>query len=158
MKNAEAVKQLISEQTMKVDSGCWEWIGPKCSSGRYGWLSIDGNRGMAHRVSYEAFVGEAPGNLFVCHKCDNGICVNPDHLFLGTAKDNMQDCLRKGRYKGMFFDQSGEKNAHAKPNYIERNKKVLELRRAGASYSEIRNKCGIKSNGHLRNILKKYDL
>lgn len=51
----------------------------------------------AHRVSWELFRGPIPNKLFVLHKCDNKNCINPDHLFLGTAKDNIHDCIRKGR-------------------------------------------------------------
>jgi DNA-binding NarL/FixJ family response regulator len=64
----------------------------------------------AHRVAWELFKGESPGKLFVCHKCDNPKCVNPDHLFLGTHLDNMRDREIKGRTNG----QRGEGNASHK--------------------------------------------
>lgn len=77
---------------------CWEWTGA-LSDGRYGSIGLDhtGRMGLAHRVSYEIYKGPIPAGLIVCHRCDNTKCVNPGHLFLGTHKDNMDDCLKKGR-------------------------------------------------------------
>lgn len=82
-------------------TGCWEW----CRSlFRQGYSKIDyldeiGNRKSirGHRLSYRLYKGEIKDNLFVCHSCDNKICVNPDHLWLGTHEDNMADMDKKGR-------------------------------------------------------------
>lgn len=82
------------------NSGCWLWTGAATAAG-YGVVS-KGPRGrqktyLTHRVAFESVNGAIPAGLFVCHRCDVPSCVNPDHLFLGTARDNTRDMLRKGR-------------------------------------------------------------
>lgn len=63
----------------------------------YGRLRVDGKKVLAHRASYEEFNGAITDGLLVCHSCDTPSCINPDHLFLGTDKDNFHDSLNKGR-------------------------------------------------------------
>lgn len=72
--------------------GCWLWIGARTYNG-YGYCAGRG----AHRLSWELHHGPIQKGLLVCHKCDNPPCVRPDHLFLGTPRDNTQDSLVKGR-------------------------------------------------------------
>lgn len=81
---------------VKRSSRCWEWMGPRTQLG-YGLSRIDGKCVTAARRAWHLVNGPIADGLQVCHHCDNPPCVRPDHLFLGTAKDNMADRLRKGR-------------------------------------------------------------
>jgi hypothetical protein len=82
---------------------CWLWTGARSKTG-YGVINSGGKGGQAlkaHRVSWELHRGPIPDGMHVCHHCDTPLCVNPDHLFLGTMRDNMRDCAQKGRYDRM---------------------------------------------------------
>ncbi len=86
----------------KTESGCLEWTGTICKGNGYGSIGIwsgrkNNKRASAHRVAWELMNGPIPDGLCVLHKCDNRICVNVDHLFLGTNIDNISDMVSKGR-------------------------------------------------------------
>jgi hypothetical protein len=103
-----ALVAIIAERSMpEPNSGCWLWLGTIDAYG-YGVFRMMGSQIKAHRASYQAFRGDIPAGMLVCHRCDVRSCVNPDHLWIGTNQDNLRDCFAKGR--GSF---RGEKNPNA---------------------------------------------
>jgi HNH endonuclease len=100
MKWLQLTPQSIERKSRKSQhKGCWLW-GSYCQSSGYGQIRIEGKRILAHRLSWILHFGDIPEGLLVCHTCDVRRCVNPEHLYLGTQKENMQDCLKKGRTHG----------------------------------------------------------
>ena len=146
------------EKVNKTDT-CWNWTGSKRNKG-YGafvFARPDGKvvQGRAHRFSYEIHKEEIPKGLFVLHKCDNPACVNPDHLFLGTNQDNVDDMMRKGRHvAGGTYSKAnyerGENHHAAKLTQAI----VAQIRedKDKLSYSQLSRKYGC-SIGHLHKIV-----
>lgn len=89
-------KHKFEDQLKNITDDCIEWRYGKHKRG-YGLIKIDGKDLKIHRVIWALFNGEIPKGMVICHKCDNPSCFNPRHLFIGTQKDNMQDCKAKGR-------------------------------------------------------------
>lgn len=83
---------------MRGPDECWPWTGAVTGKG-YGKISLAYRHRNAHRVAFELWHGPIPDGLLVCHRCDNRPCCNPAHLFVGTAKDNAEDMMAKGRWK-----------------------------------------------------------
>lgn len=98
--------KVIMSSSTKV---CWEWLAGTYTNG-YGQFRFGKKKVKAHRFSYELEFGKIPNNLNVLHKCDNKLCVNPHHLFLGTHQDNMKDKVNKNRQS----KAQGIKNGMAK--------------------------------------------
>jgi hypothetical protein len=104
-------------KTSKTD-GCWLWTGATTPFG-HGVIRVEGKNQYAHRYSWELHNGFIPDGLNICHKCDIPPCVNPDHLFLGTQKNNIDDMYVKNRASiGILHGQA-----------ILTEEQVLEIRR-----------------------------
>ena len=95
---------------MGDDDECWEWTG-SIQSGGYGSIGVgsmaNGTRRVvpAHRAAWELEVGPIPHYYQVCHHCDNRKCVNPNHLYLGTQKDNIRDMMDRGRWVAPWMER-----------------------------------------------------
>lgn len=89
------------------NTGCWLWVG-YVNDWQYGVMMVEGKTTLAHRVSYQINKGEIPIGMLVLHSCDNTFCVNPDHLFLGSNKDNMDDMCRKFRFNSKLSHEDAQ--------------------------------------------------
>lgn len=90
-------ERFMSHVMPEPNSGCWLWDAAHFATGYTRFAKTTNETVLGHRMAYELFCSEIPNNAFVCHKCDNPSCVNPDHLFIGNAKTNMDDKVSKNR-------------------------------------------------------------
>ena len=118
-----------SKVEVKSDDECWRWCGATIQNG-YGQIGRGGIIKYAHRVSYELSKGPIPEGMHVCHSCDNKWCVNPAHLWIGTASDNARDATIKGLI----------------PKRLD-SKTVHELRTGQANPIEVAKRIGMSSAG-----------
>lgn len=134
----------VNKQT---DNECWPWTGYLANE--YGQIRQDRISYRAHRLSWIIHFGEIPTSLQVLHKCDNPICVNPSHLFLGTDADNVADAIAKGRRS----DRRGENNPRSKLT-LEDVTEIRLLSSRGLKNGEIAIRFGITTQ-HVRQINKR---
>ena len=117
------------EKVNKTDD-CWEWTAYK-NVGGYGVIKIDKKLVLAHRAALILEGVDIPSGMCVCHTCDNRACVNPDHLWIGTQKDNMRDAASKGRLSSPPFVGSDHPNAKLSEDDI------ISIRSDERPYGEI---------------------
>lgn len=123
-------ERFIKKTGNKLENGCIEWKACVLGNG-YGRFQVGGKCKLAHRVAYGLFKGKIPEGQNVLHKCDNRKCVNVDHLFLGTAKDNAVD--RKEKNRG--FKPNGLNNPNIKLS-LQEVKKIQKLLEKGEKLRE----------------------
>lgn len=120
----ESEKDRFMRHVEVMTSGCWAWNGNTMRHSKRGIFILKRKNTLAYRAAWILFVGEIPDGLLACHKCDNPNCVNPDHLFIGTHKDNMQDAKRKGRINTTIRQRGGAHTSAKLKEY-----QVIEIRK-----------------------------
>ena len=139
-------ERFCEKYTIEPNSGCWLWNAALGSNG-YGLISDGGKLYRAHRASWVIHRGLIPNELWVLHRCDVKACVNPDHLFIGSAQDNVDDMVTKGRQKILRGEANGGSKLIAR--------QVVDIRTATGFYHEIAARFGVHQsqvtrikNGH----------
>lgn len=132
---------------VKRGDGCWLWEGPPHNRRGYCAIQYRGKFYLAHRVSWMIHYGDIPGDMLVCHHCDNPRCVNPEHLFLGTPNDNVSDMISKGR------QAAGQ--SHPLSRLTEADVRTIRERyAAGTSQSELAREYGCRQT-NISNIVRR---
>lgn len=121
----------LPKMIIKKINGCWEWNGKGRNHSGYAKILFEGVFTCAHRAVWRLIFGDVPSNLLVLHKCDNRVCVNPEHLYIGTPKDNANDMVNRGR------SMIGIKNHKAKLTE-EQVKEIRHSYKLGQSYKLAR--------------------
>ncbi len=137
----ESIGALLLARTKQTVGGCIEYTGSRNWDG-YGVFTFGGVQYKAHRASYEETIGHIPPGMCVLHKCDNPPCVNPDHLFLGTNRDNQNDKVEKNR------QAKGESNGVSRLKHSD----VVYLRTSNKPFSVLLREFGL-AESHLMRIL-----
>lgn len=139
--------RLLSKVHIKKDTKCWIWQG--LLAGEYGKTTLEGKTMSAHRTSYMVFKGEVDSGLCVCHSCDNKLCINPEHLYLATSKENFAHAVERGRIN---FKQI---NGHFKKFTETQTDEMRRLKEEGFTYERLAGifNCSIP---HLFKVVKKY--
>lgn len=134
-----AQQRLYNRRTI-TPSGCWEWTGARFVASGYGEISAFGAVQAVHRVSWRLHHGEIPAGVFVLHRCDNRLCFNPSHLFLGDNQANSDDKIAKCRMR--HGHRCGMANSGAKLDW-DKVKAIRTRCSAGESTFDLAREFGV---------------
>lgn len=129
-------------RVVKDPCGCWLWVGgvrkkTRSNNKEYGDFWLNGKRALAHRASWLLHKGDIPAGQIICHSCDTPLCVNPDHLWIGTQADNMKDAWSKGR--GKNNSKQGERHKLSKLS----ERMVNDIKESALSGVELAKRFGV---------------
>lgn len=153
------IEQRFWPKVNKTDT-CWLWTASTDKKG-YGWIALGGHispRVYAHRLSWEIHNERpVPDGLFVLHRCDVPLCVNPDHLFIGTKSDNTRDMVSKGRHPSQKYPglRRGERNGCAKLTNLQAEEIRVEYARGDVSQEALGKRFGVAQSRISKIILGK---
>ncbi len=142
---AAPIDRFMRHVSPEPNSGCWLWTGFLHKGYGHFRMTTDTNdtQPPAHRAAWALFVGAIPDALIVCHRCDVRCCVNPEHLFLGTYADNMQDASKKGRMDWKSSVRPGLPRGEHHHDAKLSPRDVIEIRSSPASGSEAAERYGV---------------
>jgi hypothetical protein len=146
--DSEAIARLLKRARRDPETGCLVWTGGKYAKSAYGAITYRRKTWRAHRLAWVAHKGEIPNGLYVCHACDNTLCIATEHLFLGTPKDNMTDMRIKGR--GRFRSRLTVEEVVRVKRLLAEGLAMAEVaRETGVSYASV---FAIKSGKNWRDV------
>lgn len=143
--NKQTLEEGYNKFVIKNPEGCWGWKGCAANPG-YGQFRFGMKRERAHRASWIIHFGEIPKGKHVLHVCDNRICSNPKHLFIGEMMDNVWDMIKKGR--SPVLGKKGSKNPNSKLN----EEMIKHIRSSELSKKELAKKYNVHQQS-INNIL-----
>ena len=137
----------LMKRVSKQPNNCWKWLGSyqnkhkrRVSEWHGQWRNSSGNIELVHRASWRRLAGDTPKGVFVLHRCDNPLCVNPDHLFLGTQRDNVKDMWDKGRARQGV--SKGENHGCSKLT----ESQVIEIRTSSENGPTVARRVGVSTS------------
>jgi len=136
----QTLKEGYEKFVIRNPEGCWDWSGCCPKNPGYGQFRCEMKIERAHRASWKIHFGEIPKGMFVCHRCDNKRCSNPEHLFLATCKENNLDAIKKNIHPTL--GKSRDKN-HTTKLFSKDLDKVLSMYEEGESQTKIAKKFGV---------------